>query len=215
MKEKIYISKGVYEFKPINLYYGRKLIDIHNAKNNLLDFKSIMDSHKVDFGLIYGTLLGAVREGNFIEHDEDIDVFILDENRMKFLEILLEFRCLGFEVARYEKDLLSLIRKDDYIDIYFFRKTFFNKRVCNNDSINRKFLEELKSFEFLGERFKVPKNCINFLELAYGVDWRIPKRNSPAEVKSLFMKIKIFIKRILPPSFIDFLKKTKNILIRE
>ena len=107
---------------PLELYYGRKQLDREVSKLNLLDFRQLLNHNQVPFGIIYGTLLGAVREGDFISYDEDIDVYILDENREKLLSLLFDFRKTGFEVARYENSLLSIIRKGDYIDIYFFRK---------------------------------------------------------------------------------------------
>ena len=97
------------------------------SKLNLLDLKQQLNHNRVPFGIIYGTLLGAVREQYFLAHDDDVDIFMLDENRKKLLSLLINFRKLGFEVARYEGDLLSIIRKGDYIDIYFFRKKHFRK----------------------------------------------------------------------------------------
>jgi len=56
--------------------HGFKKIDISIAKKNLLDFRRILNRNGIKFGLIYGTLLGAIREQNFIKHDEDTDVYI-------------------------------------------------------------------------------------------------------------------------------------------
>jgi len=63
---------------------------IINTNNDILQYKT--------FGLIYGTLLGAIRENNFIEDEEDINIFILNENKEVFL-------------IRYLGNLLFLIQK--------------------------------------------------------------------------------------------------------
>ena len=60
------------------LYLGIKKIDKIIARENLLLFKDIVSKHHIPFGLIAGTLLGAIREHDFIEHDEDVDLFLFE-----------------------------------------------------------------------------------------------------------------------------------------
>ncbi|NLB35388.1 MAG: LicD family protein, partial [Elusimicrobia bacterium] len=202
-------EKGDFLFKEIPLYYGRKIIDTETAKQNLIDFKKIMDKNSVFFGLIYGTLLGAVRDKGFIPHDEDTDVFVLDEDRVRLLELLEEFQEHGFEVARYGADLLSLIRNDDYVDIYFFRKGIFSK-ISGESSVPNHFFKKYTELDFYKHRYFVFEKYEKLLLYAYGKDWKVPKENSPAAVLSNYSKIKIFIKKILPNSIVDLLKKLKK-----
>ncbi len=202
-------ENGEFMFNEIPLYYGRKLIDIENAKKNLLDFKLLMHDKGVSFGLIYGTLLGAVREKGFIEYDEDVDVFILDEYRADTLNLLEEFDAIGFKVARYQGDLLSLIREDDYIDVYFFKKSFLSRK-CNGDSLPNKFFNGYDTIDLYGQKYKAPKNVNEFLVYAYGVDWNVPKRNSPAVVLSIGTRVKNQVKKVLPVFVIEFLKRFKG-----
>ena len=189
---------GINEYTPDALLYGRKLINREVCKNNLLEFKAILNKHNVNFGIIFGTLLGAVREGNFIEYDEDVDVYILEEEKQSFLNTLFELQKVGFNVARFEGDLLSIIRDNDYIDVYFFKKNIFNKRVCNGDSLKSSFFKTFDNITFLDTEFNCPANHILFLETAYGKDWKIPKKNKPAEVKKITTRLKIGIYRMFP-----------------
>lgn len=221
MNFKINTRHGVYTYCPKKLFYGRKIITIKVATENILLFKRIMDDNDVKFGLIYGTLLGAVREEGFIKYDEDTDVFILDEHREAFLDLLFEFRNNGFEVARYETDLISLLRNDDYIDVYFFKKSIFGQRTCCNDSLPESFFKNLGEINFLGARFYTVSNKIAFLEKAYGKDWKTPRKNCPADIKSIsyrttkvarlaITKTKHLIKRILPSKIYRYIKTLKN-----
>lgn len=212
MNNEIVTSNGIYKYTNIKLFYGRKIIDLKTSKNNLLDFKRLLDSKGVHFGIIYGTLLGAVREKNFIKYDEDIDVFILNENREKFLSLLFELRIIGFEVVRYESDLLSIMRNDDYIDVYFFKKNILGRWGCNGDSLEGRYLNSNGKIWFLGEEFNTPGEYVKFLEKAYGKDWKIPKKNSPAEVKSIVTKSKNKFFVYSPKIFIYLLKKIRNFL---
>ena len=80
--------------------------------------------------MIFGTLLVAVREKNFIIHDEDIDIYIFNEDKDKILELIYEFKKFGFDVARYEKkSLFSIIRNNEYINFYFFKKKSLEEDV--------------------------------------------------------------------------------------
>ena len=121
MKLKIKTPVGNYYYKYVPIFLGIKPIDKVIAKENLLLLKGILDKHNLKFLLSFGTLLGAVREHDFISHDEDIDLIMFKRDLPSFLSLLFELRKNGFELARYEsRGFLSIIRKGEYIDFYFF-----------------------------------------------------------------------------------------------
>ena len=60
-----------YKFYP--LYEGIKELDKEISMRNLITLKDVADEYGFRFYLAYGTLLGAVREHDFIAHDEEID----------------------------------------------------------------------------------------------------------------------------------------------
>ena len=71
---------------PMNIQEGERL---------LLEIKKIMDGLNVVFFLRHGTCLGAVRDGQLIEWDDDIDIgSILGMNELdeqsNFLRVLLK-----------------------------------------------------------------------------------------------------------------------------
>lgn len=205
-------SKGIYKFEPTSLYYGRKFINKEVSKKNLLAFKSLFNLHDLKFGIIYGTLLGAIRDEDFIEHDEDTDTYVSERDRERVLALLFDLRKIGFEVARYENSLLSLIRDDDYIDIYFFKRNILNVYMCNGYIVQSKYMNEFSSISFLGETFNTLKNPKFFLEKTYGKDWRIPKAGCNATTyqglentfkilkwclpKKAVKKLKLFLKEL-------------------
>lgn len=187
-------NNGVYEFNEIEFVNGIKKIDRVIAKENLLALKKCLDSNGIKFGLIYGTLLGAIRENNFIEHDEDTDIFMLAEDKEELINVLFELRNIGFEVGRHTEKLTSLIRNGEYIDIYSFQKKSENTRECDGYIINSDFLENLDEYEFLGEFFNIPKDAEKLLVHLYGKDWKIPQENKPASNYGIYLRIKFFIK---------------------
>ena len=93
---------------------------------NLLDFSKIMHHHGIPFFFIFGTLLGAVREGNFIKHDTDVDVGAFLEDRKRIEDVILELQVRGF-TAVATKDCPPhdnfFIRGNEKIEIWWFEET--------------------------------------------------------------------------------------------
>lgn len=193
----IQTSKGSFSFEPVALYHGRKKINKAQARRNLLDLKQVFDRASLEFGLIYGTLLGAVRDGDFISWDEDVDVFILDEDRARLHDLLWELRDVGINLVRMEGDLYSVMRDDDYIDIYVFRGVG-TKRWCNQDVVDSDFLMFKGRIPFLGTEFHSPKDPARFLEVMYGADWRTPRQDYPARPWSIWRKFKRVVRDVFP-----------------
>lgn len=194
---------GNYKFKRQIFTLGGKWIDKKISKENLLIFKTIMDKYNIPFTLAYGTLLGAIRENDFITHDEDIDIAILREDEEIFLDLLFEFQKNGFVVGRYEDDLLSLIRKNEYIDIYIFKKSMFGLLGYRHRGIKylkNKYLINTIKYSFLNENFDIPKEYIKYLEDEYGSNWKTPIKNMHGN-PGVYLKIKLFLKNNLPYIF--------------
>ena len=166
-------SIGDYGFKPVKLFHGRKKLDRIISRQNILDFRRVIQKTHIRWGILYGTLLGAIREKNFILHDEDTDIYIYDEDRLSLLALLFELDDLGFRVVRYEESLLSIMRNDDYIDLYFFRTTYRGRRSADL-FIPAKFFNSTESIELFGVDFPTLSNPIDFLVYTYGSNWMVP-----------------------------------------
>lgn len=212
-------KKFIYQEK--ELYHGRKIINKKTALENLKIFVDIIQSTKIRYGLIYGTLLGAIRENDFISHDEDIDIFVLEEDKEIFFDLLERYRNMGLDVVRYVENTMSLMRNDDYIDIYFFRKKtnylIKNKRILNGIyKIDSDYLEKTQKIDFLGLSVPVPEKSERLLQSIYGKDWKIPKINSHAQPNVLHVLIgqKLsFIKSV--PLLYSLALKLKKYIIKE
>jgi phosphorylcholine metabolism protein LicD len=202
-------NKGIYSYEKLLFTAGEKRLNPKIAKKNLLDFKRVMTQHKLQFGLIYGTLLGAIREGDFIEHDEDTDLFLLLEDQERILDTLFELRKIGFEVGRYNGELLTVTRDGEYIDIYFFKKRAFHTRECDGYVIKEHFLTQLEEYPFLGEIFLVPHNPEELLVSLYGESWRIPDKEGSTINYGLSIRFRSFLRDHVTPLF-NLLSWTKH-----
>ncbi|WP_159082544.1 LicD family protein [Paragemmobacter aquarius] len=190
-------DNGRYSFEKVALYHGRGKIDREISFENLCLAKRVLDRHELKFGLIFGTLLGVVREGNFIEWDEDVDIYMMYEDRKRLFNALWDLRSAGLELVRYENGLCSLMRRNDYIDIYLFKRVGFFRK-CGPDSIKEKYLKFKHTVNFNGVSFFVPDDAETLLCELYGLDWRTPKRNSPAKAHGPIRSAVHFLKRNFP-----------------
>lgn len=144
-------------------------------EKNFIDLKNILDQHGIKFFLAFGTLLGAIRDGGFIEGDTDTDLFILESEEEYITEALSskEFNASGFEIVRVMNDLVSVGRNKCYIDISVFRKVHGNKNLV---LLGQHFIEEYRvlipeKIKFLGHECLIPKDPESYLTDKYG-DWK-------------------------------------------
>ena len=200
------------------VYSGIKPIDKNQASENIAIMKDVLEKNGVLYFLSYGTLLGAVREHDFISHDEDIDIVIKDEFRQAFIDILPQFGDNGFYVVRYDaRGLLSLMRNNEYIDFYFFKKYESGLRYCCGYLIPEDFMQEGMCVEFLGDTYPVHSRYEDFLRFQYGDDWRTPVKYfdfNKSGFSILVAKLKFLVKSFIPLPLLAFIisKKERRIL---
>ena len=174
-----------------NLFLDRNI-----AKENLLLFRDILYKEGVEFFLLYGTLLGAVREKDFLSYDTDTDIGILEKDREAFIKVIPKLLNNGFEIIRTKApdDLITFMRKDEYIDVGIFRKEKGYFKYQNN-YIKEDFFKEFEKIDFLGKEFLVPKDYTLLLREWYGENWKVPIKNFPSLPEKGYKKSLILLKR--------------------
>lgn len=179
--QEIYTRESWYKFHSYNKENG---LNFSHAKNLLLDVKEILDKNNIDFILVFGTLLGAYRENNFIEHDTDIDIGIVGENDIeKIKKILLSGGFLDKGIKLIYGREFSLCRDNIYIDIYPFIKDGDGYRSKLGWQVNYRLSEEdfpFQKINFLGENFLTVNEIEKYLIHRYGSDWKQPIKNKHA-----------------------------------
>lgn len=205
-------SRGIFHYKPKHLYLGIKQMDRDVAFENLKIVWKVLNGLKIHVTPAQGTLLGIIRDNNFIEWDEDIDLFILKEDKDKFLDSLWILKENGFELIREERCgyLYSIIRNNEYIDIYVMERISPEVRTAYSEFfILEKYLTELIDWDFRGMTLKIPKDYEELLFFLYG-DWRTPVQWANfhlSDIQILKAKVKTFLKRSLPYKIRFYLMK--------
>ena len=72
----------------------------------LKELDEYLGEHGIQYSIMSGTLLGAVRHGGFIPWDDDIDIAVLRKDYDRLIEILRKNKRIGeeLEISGYEVD---------------------------------------------------------------------------------------------------------------
>lgn len=201
---RIRTSKGWFHYKRKFLFLGLKQIDKEISTANFKIFLSLMGKANIGITPAYGSLLGIIRDNDFISWDEDIDLYMLKEDEPKLIDMLFELRANGFELIRYERiGLYSFMREGEYIDIYVCSPAGAGLRVSGGELFFDEDFTDQIDYDFKGITIKIPRNYERHLEFLYG-DWKTPVKYTeynPSTIQKLKFKAAIIAKNALP----DFL----------
>jgi ubiquinone/menaquinone biosynthesis C-methylase UbiE len=169
--------------KKLDEDWQRRVMHLYDVVRGL-----VQEEFGYDVFFIYGTLLGAIREGGHIGHDVDMDVaFVSKHSRgpdaatelqqigLKMVERGLDVRCMASALHISEPS-----DHDTKIDLFH---TFFDESgllsfpfgYAGTTEVKREDWQGTKEIDFPGGRGLVPVNAEQVVSLLYGSDWRSPK----------------------------------------
>ncbi|WP_368169343.1 tetratricopeptide repeat protein [Aeromonas sp. R4-3] len=145
------------------------------AERALLDIKMLLDSHRIEFFLVSGTLLGCIREGRILLHDKDADIGVWSDNESNTLLTLLRTSGLFYLQASRSQHVIRVKHVNGTaIDVFIHYREpndYWHGGVKLKWS-NTPF--KLTSYPFLGTHFNIPDDYDLYLTENYG-EWRIPR----------------------------------------
>ncbi len=174
-----------------------------NCIASLLKIKSILDSFAIPFWLDWGTLLGCVRDGDLIPHDNDIDVGILAESWTPQLAQALRdhgfllhptycYPCLIDRFfageppsvprsigLRHKSIPVGLAWMDVYLyfagpGIRFTDRSRYWYTYSGFLECRAWQVENWEQTSFLGTTFRIPADAPSYLKNIYGATWKVP-----------------------------------------
>jgi lipopolysaccharide cholinephosphotransferase len=152
---------------------------------NMALMRDILKEQNIPCFLHYGTLLGAIREKNFIAHDDDADIGVFGQDFDAVIGLLPVFLAKGFTFnSQRNGRLLQFVRNGEQVDIFFAYKkiglTGSKWSIDDRATVSSSFLDTLIPLLFLGEEFLIPSNSEALLRNLYGKTWRIPLKGIPS-----------------------------------
>lgn len=153
-----------------------KGLDLAVCKENLLLFKDVMDDCRIPFFLAFGTLLGAMRENDFIDSDHDTDVIVSPPDEERLVETVNSGRiqAIGFRVIRLMPDLVTFGRREEYLDVYIFRpgEDAEYDWCMHYYKLEKNQIAQSSTISFLGRNFLTVRDPKAYLDARYG-NWHI------------------------------------------
>lgn len=165
-------------------------MDKQVAYNNLKDAAEVLNELDCHWWLESGTCLGAVREGDFIDHDLDVDVGLTD--RDKATEIVEKMRIRGHQVYKTYGTLrhgleVAMIKNGVKTDFFWFYKykdklwhaayqTMDGLKYYRKYSFDKDLFDKPKSYNFKGIQTYLPNPPEKYLEQMYG-EWQTPVKD--------------------------------------
>lgn len=169
-------SKGFFEYTNHLLYFGNKVINKEAMLDNIRVLSIYLDKININWGPAFGSLIGIVRNDDFLPWNPVFDIFILKEEEERFKDILWLLTNVGFELVRYERrGLYYLLRKGEYIKVFILHKISSDVRhTGGSDFIHEKYLQNTVKWEFKDIFLNVPEEMDEYLSFRYGDDWVKP-----------------------------------------
>ncbi|WP_122466452.1 hypothetical protein [Brevundimonas lutea] len=149
---------------------------VQDARQTLTDLKASMAAAEAEMFLISGTLLGAVREGDILGHDKDIDVGVMDAPGLDKRRVEEALGSSGrFSVKPYQNPALLRVQHASgvMVDVFWHRE---EGGLIVHEGMKSKWWNtpfSLADFQFLGDTHRIPANFGRYLGENYG-DWERP-----------------------------------------
>lgn len=175
--------RGVLQLsKKLDAEWQKQMIGLYRKISKILE-----QNHDITPFLMYGSLLGQVREGGFIGHDDDFDIAYVSKRRSgpsaakELVSIGKTFVKNGFDVE-LRATALHIHDVDDprfRIDLFHL---FFNERkelsfpfgVAGTSQFMRSDWQGVTKARFAGYSVAIPKNSEKLVECIYGASWKTP-----------------------------------------
>ena len=179
----------------------------NNAKHIFQEVISLYESEGIEIWPEFGTLLGIIRDKNFIKHDLDLDFGIFGNKvtSEKIRDIMLghgfipTVKCLRLNENKHQVISTKFVKNKVDVDIYFFyehsnqidKLVLYGLETDNGLSVEEEFAYygKLSTYENLFSKFNlgsmnifdtvisIPSNIHQHLIELYGPDYVIPDPN--------------------------------------
>ena len=163
----------------------------------LRELNKVLTENGVEYYIAFGTLLGIIRENNFLRHDDDIDILVKKNDVNEIPKVILFMANAGFDFKHYlvSKEGILYYTFEKYgvsIDLFTYITDLDNGRIAvdcvyldknikypkpSYCSVRRNFyplIEGRRIYSLNGADFVIPENYDELLISMYGKNWRTP-----------------------------------------
>lgn len=173
---KLKTSKGYLEYDSHLMYFGNHKIDKDIMLENIQILSLYLDKIGINWGPAFGTLIGIVRNDDFLPWNPVFDIYILKEDEERFKDVLWLLLEVGFTLVRHERrGLYYLKRNNEVIKAFVLHKISSDVRhTGGSDFIHEKYLQNIVKWNFKDVMLNVPEEVDEYLSFRYGKNWITP-----------------------------------------
>lgn len=135
--------------------------------------------------IFYGTLLGYIRGGDFIDGDDDIDILLPFKQREKFMFII---KNANIPIIVEDLFFIQIMVKDiGPFDVYLYenRPSDILIRWDGNLLFSKNIIFPLKKVNYKGFNVFIPNNSEKVLSETYGENWKTPISKNEYDWKTI------------------------------
>lgn len=132
---------------------GKTLEELHNVELEILrEIDRICKKHHIEYFLVGGTLLGAVRHGGFIPWDDDLDIGMFRGDYEKFIDIAIR--------ELDDKYFIHCMKTDKHYWLPFIKvkknnTTFIEQLTSGKDSIHDGIFVDIFPIDNTGANYNI------------------------------------------------------------
>jgi hypothetical protein len=205
----LYCVFAMYQKRSMN---DRKKIPVETRlrvlKRMYEDISTVANSLGISVCLMYGTLLGCVRQNDLICYDYDLDVGVHNFEYKRLVEGMKQYyakNAAEFDVVVHNviSKKAVIIHKKTKLNADIFRISSDDKNVWRDaPSINstlilkecshkipREWMYPLQEVTFLGKQTYIPRDPAKVLSCVYGVDYEIPNHTCNTDCSECKLKV--------------------------
>ncbi len=155
----------------------------------MYDVHRLFTEHGIEYWVIGGTFLGAVRNKGIIQSDDDVDIGMQSHNISKFLELEPQLNKCGYKISKvwlgykifYDNRPLSGRHNYSFPNLDIFTMVEHGtKMVCSIEAVRKKWPKEyyypeelypLKKYQFGNFEVYGPNRYEDYFVRTYGNNW--------------------------------------------
>ena len=185
--------------------------ELEFRETGLVELSQSFEELGVPYFVADGTLLGAVRDGDFIPWDGDVGIWIKQEiyaaRKLEMVQILTSRGFIVDEVGG-RNPKLNVYKYAEKYELESWR-LLGRFRARGGFRIPAHLLNDPGQIELRGRHYPCPTPVEEFLYHRYGEDWRIPKvlSNGSSNSRTRWAQVKRRLRRMSPGWLIHFLRR--------
>ena len=148
-----------------------------DATQTLLELFHYFGSNRIDVFPVLGTLLGVIRDGSIIPHDDDLDLGFMEEDTVAVKDAIDDLSSRGFYLVHNRGNTrLTIVKRRILVDLYPYRSMGKVFRQVGNENKNIALPDALplKKIDFKDQTILCFNSPESVLDNFYG-DWKRPR----------------------------------------